>query len=201
MSGNGGNLAGCATCKGRCCRDYVVNVSVADVRKIVAVTGLRPADFLYLKERKDDTSGFRLCPSGAFQHLALAKKQGTTGACIFLIELTADAARCGIYEFRPRVCSTFPTMLRNGAVDVRQDTVCGPDAWTLSAMDLPRQRQLLVNSRAAWEEHGRFMTAWNSDIDSTGKTCSPDELYEYVLHAPTPATAPAGAGPEGAGKN
>ena len=54
MSGSGGNLAGCASCKGRCCRDYLVNVSVADVRKIVAVTGLRPTDFLYLKERKED---------------------------------------------------------------------------------------------------------------------------------------------------
>ena len=84
MNGSGANLAGCATCAGRCCRDYRVEVVVRDVRILAAGTALHPREFLWLRD-SGGPNGFQLQPAGNGMELHLWRHQ-PTGACVFLME-------------------------------------------------------------------------------------------------------------------
>jgi Fe-S-cluster containining protein len=184
MNGNGANLAGCNNCQGNCCRNYRVGVTVRDVRQLAAGTALHPVEFVRLMETdRKDRAGFRLRPAGPGMDLYLVRRPGT-GACVFLMELAPGKARCGVYAHRPLVCSNFPTWLSRGSVDIRQDTVCGPDAWNLSAMDLPTYRRDLTRDRAAWTEHHVIVQAWNAAVDEAGQAKTEKDLFDYLLGYP-----------------
>jgi len=184
MNGSGANVAGCAGCSGNCCRKYKVGVTVADVRALAAGMALHPKDFVRLLDADDD--GFRLRPGGPAMELYLIRR-AETGACQFLMEIAPGKARCGVYAHRPLVCSTFPTTLQRGAVAIRQDTVCGPDAWNLAAMNLATYRQDITRNRAAWAEHRQIVQAWNATIDTASREATPEDLYEFLLNYPANA--------------
>jgi Fe-S-cluster containining protein len=183
MNGSGGNVAGCATCAGRCCREYRVQVTAADVRTLAAGTALHPSDFVRLVEAKGDR-GFRLWPGGPPNELHLIRHTAT-GACVFLMEIAPDIARCGVYAARPLVCSNFPTALQSGAVGIRDGVKCGPGAWNLATMDVTKYRRDLVRSDATWKEHWKLVNAWNNAIDGLSRQASPTDLYDFLLsHTP-----------------
>jgi Fe-S-cluster containining protein len=184
MNGSGANLAGCSTCAGNCCRHYRVGVNARDVRNLAAGTMLHPAEFIRLMEvERKNREGFRLQPGGAEMDLYLIRA-AKTGACVFLMEIAPGKARCGVYAHRPLVCSNFPTALTRGAVDIRQDTVCGPNAWNLSAMDLPTYRRDLTRDQTAWAEHRQLVKAWNAQVDTGGRERTDKDLYDYLLEYP-----------------
>lgn len=79
------------------------------------------------------------------------------------------------------MCSNFPTVLRQSAVGIRQDTVCGPDSWNLAAMDLTSYRRDLTRNRAAWREHLEIVETWNATIDAEGRRASRQELFDFFL--------------------
>src|SRR5262245_48440738 len=124
MDGSGRNIAGCATCHGRCCREYRVEVTVADVRELADGTKLPPADFITLREGDKERRGFRLRKNGPPMELNLIRR-AMTGGCVFLLEISETQARCGVYKHRPMVCANFPTMLVRGAIAVREEVTCG----------------------------------------------------------------------------
>src|SRR5262249_35639106 len=146
----------CATCGGRCCRQYRVQINVADMRNIVAGTALPPNDFVRLEECEPNQTGFRLRPGGASHELVLIRN-ASTGACVLLMEIAPNLARCGVYASGPFVCRNFPTALRLGAVAVRDGIKCGPDSWNLAAMDVSTYRRDLVRSDAVWREHWKLV--------------------------------------------
>ena len=186
MNGSGANVAGCGSCHGRCCREYRVQVNVADVRLLAAGTTLHPRQFLRLHD-SGGPDGFHLNPGGNGMELHLLRNP-TTGACVFLMELGPELARCGVYEHRPMVCRNFPTTLERGAVAVRTEVKCGPDAWNLATMDLCTYRQDLVRAVADRVAHSRAVKAWNDRIDGGSQTADVNELYDHVLtYAPEPA--------------
>jgi Fe-S-cluster containining protein len=188
VNGSGANVAGCATCFGRCCRAYRVDVTAADVRKLARGTDLHPREFIRLSRCNAGKAGFRLRPGGPDLELNLVRNQ-QTGACVFLMEIAPDLARCGCYTSRPLVCSNFPTMLARGTVAVRQDVKCGPGAWNLATMDLRTLRRDLVRAEALYTEHKRLIAAWNATVDGGGRERSRDDLFEYLLHTvPEPAS-------------
>lgn len=184
MNGTGANVAGCGDCAGKCCRSYRVRVHAGDVRALVAGTGLRPSDFIWLVE--DPASGFRLRPGGPTMDLHL-QRRSETGACVFLMEIAPDKARCGVYAHRPLVCSNFPTTLLQGAVAIRQETVCGRDTWNLAAMDLPSYRRGHVRDMVGWTEHERIVQAWNASVDASGKEATADQLFDHLQNLPAEA--------------
>ncbi len=184
MNGSGGNVAGCATCAGRCCREYRVQVTAADVRTLAAGTALPPADFVKLEECEADKPGFRLRPGGPSNELHLIR-HATTGGCVFLMEISPGLARCGVYAARPMVCRNFPTALRLGAVSVRDGVKCGPGSWNLAAMDVTTYRRDLVGAEAAWKEHWDLVQVWNQAVDAESRQASPTELYDFLLSQAT----------------
>jgi Fe-S-cluster containining protein len=179
MNGSGANIAGCATCAGRCCREYRVQVTVADVRTLAAGTALHPSDFVRLEECEPNR-GFRLRPGGPCHELVLIRNP-STGACVLLMEIGPGIARCGVYPSRPLVCRNFPTMLRLGAVAVREEVKCGPGAWNLATMDVNTYRRDLTRSDAAWKEHWTLVNIWNRTIDTQSRQASPKGLFDFLL--------------------
>lgn len=186
MNGSGANVAGCAGCAGKCCRSYVVGVTVRDVRALAEGTAMHPSDFIGLRDT--DKEGFHLRPGGPAKKICL-QHRSETGACVFLMEIASGRARCGVYAHRPLVCSTFPLSLQRGVVTTREDTVCGPDSWNLATMDLPAYRRDLTRDRSARAEHRQVMRAWNKIVDVRGWKATPEDLYEYLLNCPLEAAA------------
>ncbi|HEY0537502.1 MAG TPA: YkgJ family cysteine cluster protein [Actinoallomurus sp.] len=182
MNGSGKNVAGCAGCGGKCCRTYVVGVTVRDVRVLADGTAMHPSDFVRLMDT-DKEEGFRLRPGGPTKRLCL-QRVPETGACVLLMEIASGKARCGVYAHRPLVCSNFPASLQRGVVTIREDTVCGPDSWNLATMDLPVYRRDLTRDRAARAEHRQIVEAWNKRVDASGRESTPQDLYEYLLNCP-----------------
>ncbi|MFF7649509.1 YkgJ family cysteine cluster protein [Streptomyces sp. NPDC007983] len=186
MNGGGANLAGCADCGGRCCREYNVHVTVADVRRLASGMAVHPREFVYLKEGKEeDNSDFRFRPGGPLYDLHLRHRPDTKG-CVFLMEIAPGKARCGAYVHRPMVCATFPAALDQGSVGIRAKTLCGgPDSWNLATMDLVTYRRDIMRNRAAWREHLDLVERWNARIDGGELGLTHEDLYEFIL-----ATAP-----------
>lgn len=181
MNGSGANVAGCAGCGGKCCRSYIVGVTVRDVRALADGTAMRPSDFLDLVDTAKE--GFHLRPGGPAKKLCL-QRVSETGACVFLMEIAPGKARCGIYAHRPLVCSNFPASLQRGVVTIREDTVCGPGSWNLATMDLPTYRRDLTRDQSARAEHRQVMRAWNKVVDDSRWEATPEDLYEYLLKCP-----------------
>jgi Fe-S-cluster containining protein len=181
VNGSGGNLAGCATCAGRCCREYRVQINVADLRELAAGTALPPGDFVRLEESSPDTKGFQLRPAGPAHDLVLLRHPAT-GGCVLLMEIAPGLARCGVYTSRPLVCRNFPTRLYNGAVGIRDEVKCGPDAWNLATMDVGTYRRDLMRSNAAWTEHRNLVSVWNQSIDAESRRATPENLYDFLLN-------------------
>lgn len=179
MSGSGANLAGCASCKGRCCREYTVNVTLADIRRLAAGMAVHPGEFVTLKEKDD--GDFRFRRDGPMYDLRLRHRPDTKG-CVFLMEIAPGHARCGAYVHRPMVCATFPAALSRNTVSIRDSTLCGDsDSWNLTAMDLPGLRSNILRNRAAWAEHLRTADRWNAYVDAGHRTRTYDELYDFIL--------------------
>ena len=176
-----GPFGGCVTCVGECCRRYVVPVSVVDVRTIVAATALHPAEFLALRAVIPDVPvpGFRLEPAGPEAMIVLDRR--ADGACVFLLDLPGGNARCGVYGHRPLACRAFPTTMRNGIPTVRDDVVCGPDAWSAATIDLSAYRADLIKQRAGWAEQARIARVWNSMVESTGREQTRWQLMSFLL--------------------
>jgi Fe-S-cluster containining protein len=184
VNGSGANVAGCATCKGRCCREYRVEITATDVRKLSAGTGLHPSEFITLVNTAPGKNGFRLSPDGPPNELNLIRDDATRG-CVFLMEIGPDLARCGVYAHRPLVCSNFPTALMGGSVAIRQEVKCGPNSWNLATMDLATYRRDLMRSEAAYIEHQRLIALWNTIVDSDGRERASAELFEFLINGPS----------------
>jgi len=193
VNGSGGNLAGCATCAGRCCREYRVEVMVRDVRILAEGTALHPREFLWLRD-SGGPNGFQLLPGGNGVELHL-RRHAPSGACVFLMEMAPGVARCGVYTHRPLVCRNFPAALERGSVGLRTNVKCGPDSWNLATMDLCAYRRDLSLAQAAQAEHHQLVKAWNTRIAEESRTATEDELYDYVLTAVPPGAVPPGATP------
>ncbi len=94
----------CASC-GHCCREMVVPVTDADVRRLARATGRDPDSFVRLYGTvhcdfdPEEPSIADLAAGRRF--LGLRK---VDGRCVFL----DPENRCTVYPHRPRTCRTFP---------------------------------------------------------------------------------------------
>jgi Fe-S-cluster containining protein len=190
MNGIDTGTAGCADCGGKCCREYKVGVTVRDVRVLAEGTAMRPSDFIRLLDT--DKEGFHLRPGGPAKKLYMQRSSAGTG-CVFLMEIASDRARCGVYAHRPLVCSTFPLAIQRGVVAFREETICDPDSWNPTALDLPACRRELTRDQAARAEHRQIVRAWNKLVDASDREATPEELYDFLMSYPIKAATQAHA--------
>lgn len=99
-----------------------------------------------------DASGDRYLP-------VLQRNPRDDSACAYLMHVGDDIARCGIYAARPEICDAYPFEIVRGAIDLRSDVRCAPDAWNLATLDY----------RALRARHERFLTEWVAHARATAE--------------------------------
>jgi Fe-S-cluster containining protein len=177
-------FGGCASCDGRCCRRYIVPLTCSDVHVISRALALAPEQFTMLvPEAGDEANGIRLSAGGPSFSMVLEKRDPASEQppCVFLMELPDGTGRCGVYAHRPRVCRTFPAVLRHGGVSIRPDVVCPAGSWNLARMDLPSWRTELLRCEVEQALHRIVVARWNRTVDAGGKDREPVEFFRFAM--------------------
>lgn len=153
--------SGCTTCRGECCRKYLVHLSGRDAVTIARGQRLAFESFVdIVSEDGPSSKGFVLDDSGDAFALCLQRHQD--GACSFLMGLTDGSQRCGIYAERPLTCAIFPLRLFHGSVDIRSDVICEPNGRRITTVDLPAGHARLNRASFEWSVYGGVVTAGNA---------------------------------------
>ena len=159
----------CTGC-GNCCRETLVMVTDADVRRLAEGTGRAAEEFVDFV-REDDISIAKRSPWWVrLRHgrYALALRW-SRNACVFL----GSDNRCTVYEHRPVACREHPLRIEHsesGALrhlSMSRVVPC-PHEWD---GDL-KQRHLVAQSRRTARESEAYvdrLRAWNRNAD-TAKT-------------------------------
>ncbi len=176
---------GCRSCTGRCCYDVVVHVTPFDIRRIGQAQGLAPRDIVEARE-VDDREGSASAifgigdgPSLRKVRPVLRRSSAVPDACQFLMHVSDQVKRCGIYAERPRVCAVYPFAINRGSVDLRDDVRCGPDGWNLARLDYGAIRRELAVFNAEWHAGARIVEAWNDAVRRGERSPSFEAFIEY----------------------
>lgn len=143
----------CTGC-GNCCRDTIVCITDADIRRIVEGTGRSPSEFVrfYTHDEvsmsKDDPLWVRFTG-----HKAVMGLRSTRDRCFFLDH---QSNMCTIYEHRPVTCRDHPF------------NVSVSDAGAVEKISLSR----IVKCPHAWDGHLtrkslRAIQSWNERQEAT----------------------------------
>jgi Fe-S-cluster containining protein len=181
MSGQG--FGGCGACEGRCCRQYIVPVTCADVHGISRALALAPEQFaLLVPESEQEPAGIRLAAGGPTFTIILDKREPMTERppCVFLMEFPDGTGRCGIYRHRPRACRTFPAALRDGGLAILPDIPCTTDSWDLGSMDQPWWRTELLHGETEQALHRIVVAGWNGAVDAATER-TPSDFFRFAM--------------------
>ena len=174
--------SGCTTCRGECCRKYLVHLSGRDAVTIARGQGLAFESFIdIVSEDGPSSKGFVLDDSGDAFALCLQRHQD--GACSFLMALTDGSQRCGIYAERPLTCAIFPLRLFHGSVDIRSDVICEPSGRRITTVDLPAGHARLIRATFEWSVYGTVVATWNAARGHVRERLHEHEYFAYVSAA------------------
>jgi Fe-S-cluster containining protein len=175
----------CASC-GVCCRSYVVPVCGFDVWRISREMQIDPSTFLVAwQEDEPGTDGFRLEPEGPLFTLVLDKRSWSrqSSACVFLMRFPGGQDRCGIYGQRPVACRSYPMLLLNGGVVLRDDPLCPPGAWSSADAGDPAWRAALQQAAMQYDVYKVVVDRWNARVrgGSLDGALGFADYYRYLL--------------------
>lgn len=149
-----------------CCSYYVVYPTGLDVWRIARQLQVAPWSFtkpVLAASPAPDT--FALDDSGHRFRLVLQKRQRrgrTLQPCVFLLQLNDGTARCSLGDLRPAACHTFPALMLDDEVQVRNDGGCTCREWSIADIDDDRERRLLVNEQDERDTYCRVIANWNA---------------------------------------
>jgi hypothetical protein len=170
---------GCATCRGECCRRYLVHISGRDAVGIARGQALAFDAFIDLVSEEGPSSlGFALDDSGDTYGLCLRRRPD--GACSFLVALPDGVERCGIYPDRPIACAIFPLGLVDAGVGIRTDVICEPDGQRVTTADLAAGGALLGRASFEWSVYAHVVGAWNVARARVPSRLDESVYFEYV---------------------
>lgn len=149
-----------------CCSYYVVYPTGLDVWRIARE--LQVAPWSFTKAVPAETAApdtFALDDSGRYFRLALSKshRRGAgLSPCVFLLRLNDGTARCSLGELRPAACHSFPTLMLDNQVHVRNDGGCTCRQWSMADIDVNRERRLLDEEQEQRATYCRVIANWNA---------------------------------------
>lgn len=180
----------------RCCSLRTVRPTGGDIWRIATQLQVPPERFLRsIPAEAAAPDGVLLAPDAQPIHLALARRavKGRQAACVFLMQIGDDVARCGLGELRPLPCQAFPGRGVGGALTISDQHGCTCRAWSLADLDRPVVTALLEQEAAEREQDQRIILAWNGQVVAApGTTYSLADFCRYLMHAY--ATEAAGEG-------
>lgn len=191
----------CTQCDARCCYQYIVGITGFDAWRISHGMHLGWEEFLMLaKESKSTPVGFMLDKNTETTYdLMLGKvknfevpfttatmKKGfkpelEKSACVFLINLPNGFGRCGIYDYRPGCCRTYPVGHGNGVMHLRPNLPCPPNGWNLALMDLPVWRKQGMQYDMEISLYHYLVSVWNTRLKAGSQpSYSPGDYYAFM---------------------
>lgn len=173
----------CGTCDARCCRAYVVAVTVEDALRLSAGSNVPLHRLVACAAQPARTpQGFLLARGGPAYELVLAEQAASPPRpCLFLRE-QGGRARCAAYPFRPAACRRFPATRREGRSAVRDATVCPPQAWTPAHVERLSYRTALAREARSAEIHAEVVARWNDRVEA-GPPQQPVTALAFLDHA------------------
>jgi hypothetical protein len=167
----------------RCCTLRTVLPTGGDIWRIATALQAPPESFLRAVPAEPPDDGFRLASHASPQRLALARRPAKLrqGACVFLLQLGDDAARCGLGALRPLPCQTFPAVGPAVAPSVAEQHGCTCRVWTLADIDRAAVAALLEREASERELDRQIAAGWNGRGPGGGSTLA--DLCYYVLRA------------------
>lgn len=114
----------CASCTGKCCTNYAVALTLADIGRIYSATG--GAEWLALEKKElhaNEKKEIIIMVAGKPRVPLL--KRDRLERCVFL---NKDYS-CRIYQSRPLVCKIYPFEQRQGKTVMKKDARC-PFSWS-----------------------------------------------------------------------
>jgi len=147
-----------------CCSYYTVYPTGFDIWRISQELQVAPWTFTRAVAAEAAPDAFALDGSERRFRLALQKvTKGSRGLapCVFLLRLNGGTARCGLGEMRPAPCQSFPSLMVDGRVYVRNDGGCSCRTWSLAEIDVQRESDLLASEQKAQETYCRVIANWN----------------------------------------
>jgi Fe-S-cluster containining protein len=186
---------GCYGCSGRCCYDIIVRVTPFDVWRLATVHRLRFDEIVEpWQEQKPSELGVRLDASANRYVTVLRRHPVETSACAFLVHLSDEVKRCGVYDDRPLVCAVYPFEVARGSIDLRADARCGPGDWNLATLDYRRRRDTFEYYAAELQAAAGVAAAWNARPVAAEPAAAFAE-YLAFSHSVCAALAPANGDP------
>jgi Fe-S-cluster containining protein len=175
----------CANCHARCCQEHIVPLCGFDMWRIARGLEFEPEQFVKVRPQPETNShGFILDHSGRTYYMSLGKRPAGPEAeeCIFWLRME-HTGRCGIYELRPQVCRTYPSIMRGLDVERREDVLCPVDAWRDGILQKPSWRHSLFSVTVEFDIYRMAVGRWNRHVLN-----SPEDVHftehdymQYVL--------------------
>jgi Fe-S-cluster containining protein len=174
--------SGCATCRGACCRTYLVHVSGRDAIRIARHTGLPLERFIDVVPEADPPGSAFHLDDGAPAY-ALALRRASDGACTFLTPAPDGAERCGVYAARPLACAMFPLFIADGEIGIKPDVICDPRGRCIDTNELPLARTIFERAADEWSEYAIVVATWNEFRTAVAAAVDVRTYFAYLCAA------------------
>lgn len=170
----------------RCCSLRTVRLTGGDLWRIATRLEVPPLAFVRaVPAAPDATDGVLLALDGPPLHLALARRAvtGRQAACVFLMHIRDDLARCGLGALRPLACQAFPASGGDGMLQISEEHGCTCRAWSLADLDRPAAAALLAQQTAERALDLPLIETWNAQVAAQAISPSLAQFCAYLLHA------------------
>lgn len=161
----------CTSCHTNCCKEYTIFVNAHDVYRISSGLGLDPENFLEIYGAKEDEWGIQI--EEGLVDLALKQKDE---ACTFLIKF-GDNFRCGIHDFNPGVCKSYPFQLKDGKLLQMNGKLCPVD-WDEEQEFEAMMINHLKKDENEWKFYYDLILEWNATHQPTAKL---SEFLKFLI--------------------
>lgn len=171
----------------RCCSVRTVRPTGGDIWRIARQLHVPPESFLRaIPAPLSAGDGVLFASHGKPMHVALARRavKERQAACVFLMQIGDDLARCGLGALRPLPCQAFPGVGAGPRVSVAQEHGCTCRDWSLADLDRVAVADLVAREGAERELDRRLVHEWNVQVLAAAST-----TYDlvgfcgYLMHA------------------
>ena len=170
----------------RCCSVRTVRPTGRDIWRIATQLQVPPESFLRtVPAGNASEDAIVLDPHAQPVQVALARRavKGRQAACVFLMYVRDDLARCGLGALRPLPCQAFPAVRSGGMLDVREDHGCTCRAWTTADLDRAAAAVLLAEEADERERDRRLLQRWNAQVMAADAAYTLADYCRYLVDA------------------
>lgn len=155
----------CDKCNGKCCTKFVKFITAFDAVRIAKALNIEPTYFLdyYTAEIDSIYPSFKI--NGNDYILGLDTKSGTIRDCIFLMNI-GNTKRCGIHNFRPMICRTYPFTFEENELDFVEEIVC-PKQWWPEGKEREEYIKNIPQFKKELKQYGEIVKMWNESNEGS----------------------------------